>query len=76
MSVDYIRQLVTSAAEANMNTLRIWGGGIYQRAEFYDICDELGILIWQGIIYIAFADLQNSCLPVQCIQEIARSWKM
>lgn len=47
---DY-RKLLTTAVEANMNTLRIWGGGIYEPDCFYDLCDELGILIWQDFMF-------------------------
>jgi beta-mannosidase len=39
--------LVGMAAAANMNILRVWGGGIYERPEFYDACDRLGIMVWQ-----------------------------
>ena len=39
-------RMVTSAAEARMNMLRIWGGGIYQPQAFYDAADALGILIY------------------------------
>lgn len=39
--------LLRSAKFANMNVLRVWGGGIYEKDEFYDISDELGIMIWQ-----------------------------
>jgi beta-mannosidase len=39
--------LVGMAADANMNMLRIWGGGIYERPEFYAACDRLGIMVWQ-----------------------------
>lgn len=41
------RRILTMAKEGNVNAFRIWGGGIYEQDAFYDICDELGILIWQ-----------------------------
>ncbi len=42
---DY-RRLVGDAADANMNMLRLWGGGIWEREEFYEACDERGICLW------------------------------
>ncbi|XP_071598687.1 beta-mannosidase isoform X1 [Heliangelus exortis] len=48
---DILWLLLKSAADANMNALRVWGGGIYEQDEFYDICDELGIMIWQDFMF-------------------------
>jgi beta-mannosidase len=39
------------AREANFNMLRIWGGGIYEPELFYELCDELGIMVWQDFMF-------------------------
>lgn len=51
LPVDYIRKLLQASKDANMNMLRVWGGGIYESDEFYEIADELGIMIWQDFMY-------------------------
>ena len=43
--------LLGSAAAANMNMLRVWGGGRYESEDFYELCDEQGILIWQDCMF-------------------------
>jgi beta-mannosidase len=44
-------KLTDLALESNFNLLRIWGGGMYETDEFYELCDEKGILVWQEFIF-------------------------
>jgi beta-mannosidase len=42
---------IQSAVDAHMNMLRVWGGGVYETDDFYNLCDEKGIMVWQDFMY-------------------------
>lgn len=44
-------KLVREAAAAHFNMLRAWGGGFYERDEFYDACDRYGLMVWQDLMF-------------------------
>lgn len=48
---DDYEKLILQAKEAHFNMLRVWGGGIYEKDIFYDLCDEHGIMIWQDFMF-------------------------
>lgn len=48
-SAQATRRLVQSAVEGNMNTLRIWGGGIWESRAFFDACDDFGVLLYTDL---------------------------
>jgi beta-mannosidase len=53
----HVRHLLNMSAAANMNSIRVWGGGSYESDYFYDVCDELGLLVWQDMPFSC------SCYP-------------
>ncbi len=50
-SRDATRDLLQSAVDAHMNMIRVWGGGRYEPDWFYDLCDEMGLMVWQDFMF-------------------------
>ena len=48
---EYLTQLFESVAAANINILRVWGGGVYETDIFYELADQKGIMIWQDMMF-------------------------
>lgn len=48
---DQYKKLIKQVKEASMNILRVWGGGIYEKEIFYELCDQKGILVWQDFMF-------------------------
>lgn len=70
------RRLLEDCKAANFNAIRVWGGGYYPDDAFYDICDELGLMVWQDLMYAcAFYDLTpdfERSIRVETQQNVAR----
>lgn len=59
-NIDVSKRLLMDAVRANHNSVRIWGGGIYPTDEFYELCDELGLIVWQDFMFAcAFYNLDD-----------------
>jgi beta-mannosidase len=73
---DYAR-LLGAAADAHMNMIRAWGGGFYEQDDFFDVCDERGLLVWQDFMfacstYPAFDDEFMANVEAEAVDTIRR----
>jgi beta-mannosidase len=70
------RHLLEQCVKANYNCIRVWGGGYYPEDWFYDICDELGLIVWQDFMYACalyrLTDDFEENIKVEAIENIKR----
>lgn len=52
---EQLARRIDQALGANLNLLRVWGGGIFESEDFYELCDERGVLVWQDFLLACFA---------------------
>jgi beta-mannosidase len=63
------RARLAQARDANVNLIRVWGGGIYESEDFYNACDELGLLVWQDFLFVCAAYAEEEPLRGEVIAE-------
>ncbi|GIF45753.1 beta-mannosidase [Asanoa ferruginea] len=64
----YARRL-REAAAAGVNLIRVWGGGIYESRDFYEVCDELGLMVWQDFLFACACYPEEEPLRSEVIAE-------
>ena len=67
--------LLTHVKDLGMNMIRVWGGGIYEREIFYDLCDKYGILVWQDFMFAGSLYPNNKELTDNITQEVIENIK-
>jgi beta-mannosidase len=84
VSASHYAEMIENAAQANMNMLRVWGGGIYENDEFYECCDKAGIMVWQDFMFACamypankpfLQNIENEALVLRFGVEITKSAK-
>lgn len=71
MNKSRTEQLIREAIKANFNSLRIWGGGIYPSNDFYDLCDQYGLIVWQDLMFACtLYDINNPAFLENIIEEV------
>ena len=67
------RDLLQSAVDANMNMLRVWGGGRYEPSWFYDLCDEMGLMVWQDFMFSCHIYPADEAFLADVAQEVTEN---
>lgn len=70
------RKLLTDCARSHFNCIRVWGGGCYPDSWFYDLCDELGLIVWQDFMFACgvydLDDAFRENIRQECIDNVRR----
>ena len=69
MTPERYKLRIEQAARANVNLVRVWGGGLYESEDFYEACDELGILVWQDFLFACAAYPEEEPIRSEVIAE-------
>ncbi|MDQ1295799.1 MAG: beta-mannosidase [Actinomycetota bacterium] len=64
-----LRTRIEQAVATGANLLRVWGGGVFESEDFYDICDELGVLVWQDFLFACAAYPQDATTVAEVTAE-------
>ena len=64
---------VTDATDAGVNLLRVWGGGLFESDDFYDVCDETGVLVWQDFLFACAAYAEEEPLRSEVVAEVTEA---
>jgi beta-mannosidase len=73
--VDHARYAarVADATDAGVNLLRVWGGGLFESDDFYNACDEAGVLVWQDLLMACAAYAEEEPLRSEILQEVTEA---
>lgn len=69
ITTDRLRSRIEQSTDANINLLRVWGGGLYESDDFYGLCDELGVLVWQDFLFACAAYPEEEPIRGEVIAE-------
>ncbi len=73
INADRTRRLLEDCVAANYNCIRVWGGGYYPDDYFFDICDELGLLVWQDFMFACSSYELDDAFEANIREEIAQN---